>query len=282
MFFLGLVAVWLLQSNLFNNVGAIKALAPANATSFYDMYVVNCFLYTEEDHVKLHELVSHHDVDLWSEGVPRAPAEVKIMTNGDQLRLVKSDLVCDKAISLNLYEWMLTKGNNLDGPKVGFFDDYQAFSTIQRQLNTYAKTYPSLVRNITSIGTSLERRAIPVIHITAPSTPKCTLAAKKTIWVSGGQHAREWIAPAAVMYVIEYLLKGYNDRDPQTVQLMEKFEFVLAPVINPDGYEYSRTQFRYWRKNRRNNLNGSFGVDLNRNWDNHWNEVGNGNIHSFV
>lgn len=39
-------------------------------------------------------------------------------------------------------------------------------------------------------------------------------------------------------------------------------------MANPDGYEYSRTQNRLWRKNRRDNRNsGCDGVDLNRNWD---------------
>ena len=40
------------------------------------------------------------------------------------------------------------------------------------------------------------------------------------------------------------------------------------PMLNPDGYEYSRTTDRLWRKNRRQPPNeGCFGVDLNRNFD---------------
>lgn len=43
----------------------------------------------------------------------------------------------------------------------------------------------------------------------------------------------------------------------------------MAPLLNPDGYEYSHTNDRMWRKNRSPPPSGSscWGVDLNRNWD---------------
>ena len=42
------------------------------------------------------------------------------------------------------------------------------------------------------------------------------------------------------------------------------------PLVNPDGLEYSIRFYRYWRKNRRFNADGSFGVDLNRNYGYSW------------
>jgi hypothetical protein len=44
----------------------------------------------------------------------------------------------------------------------------------------------------------------------------------------------------------------------------------IVPLVNPDGLEYSIHVYRYWRKNRRDNGDGSFGVDLNRNYDYEW------------
>jgi carboxypeptidase T len=44
----------------------------------------------------------------------------------------------------------------------------------------------------------------------------------------------------------------------------------IVPLVNPDGLEYSIHFYRYWRKNRRDNGRGSFGVDLNRNYDFKW------------
>jgi len=40
--------------------------------------------------------------------------------------------------------------------------------------------------------------------------------------------------------------------------------------VNPDGYLYTTNTDRYWRKNRRDNGDGTFGVDPNRNWGFQW------------
>ena len=43
---------------------------------------------------------------------------------------------------------------------------------------------------------------------------------------------------------------------------------MLVYLLNPDGYEYSRSTDRMWRKNRRKNENSKcVGVDLNRIFD---------------
>ena len=42
---------------------------------------------------------------------------------------------------------------------------------------------------------------------------------------------------------------------------------ISVPLVNPDGYEFSRSEDRQWRKNRRKNPGSKcFGVDLNRNF----------------
>jgi hypothetical protein len=55
---------------------------------------------------------------------------------------------------------------------------------------------------------------------------------------------------------------------------LDNFNIVVAPIINPDGYEYSRTNNRFWRKNRTPNPDGSVGTDLNRNWGEKWGLIG--------
>ena len=51
---------------------------------------------------------------------------------------------------------------------------------------------------------------------------------------------------------------------------MNNTEIFVIPMANPDGHTYSITNDRLWRKNRRNNENGTFGVDLNRNHSYQW------------
>lgn len=61
------------------------------------------------------------------------------------------------------------------------------------------------------------------------------------------------------------LLKDYKAGKPEIVSLLNKVNVHLVPIVNPDGYEYSFTS-RMWRKNRFRNRDGSYGVDLNRNF----------------
>jgi len=62
--------------------------------------------------------------------------------------------------------------------------------------------------------------------------------------------------------------------NPTVKSILDKVQFYIIPIVNPDGYLYtwntSPSSARLWRKNRRQNQGGSYGVDLNRNWDDHW------------
>lgn len=96
------------------------------------------------------------------------------------------------------------------------------------------------------------------------------------------QHAREWVSPPVGLYILDQLLTKSKFQGNYAA-LMDKINFHLVPVANPDGYVYSWNTNRYWRKNRRNNGGGSYGVDLNRNWAKAWGGEGSsGNKSSDV
>ncbi|SGY13991.1 BQ5605_C010g06019 [Microbotryum silenes-dioicae] len=94
------------------------------------------------------------------------------------------------------------------------------------------------------------------------------LAAKHGFVVVGAQHAREWIAPATALYAIhDLLLSASSDKaSDNTRQLLDEIEFTFIPVLNVDGYAYTWTNNRLWRKNRQPVGSDCFGLDLNRNW----------------
>lgn len=70
---------------------------------------------------------------------------------------------------------------------------------------------------------------------------------------------------------MERLLKEFKAGEQRVKKLFEKYNFVFLPVLNIDGYEYTHTNARLWRKNRRSNSpHSSIGVDLNRNWPFQW------------
>lgn len=86
------------------------------------------------------------------------------------------------------------------------------------------------------------------------------------VFMESGIHAREWLAPAAATWMFNELL---TSEDPEIRNLSSEYDFYLVPLVNPDGYNHSWTSDRLWRKNRRD-FGNCTGVDLNRNWDFHW------------
>lgn len=92
---------------------------------------------------------------------------------------------------------------------------------------------------------------------------------KPALLYTGTIHAREWIGIELALGFIKYYLM-YKDIDPRIAQIFSKTTIYIVPCLNPDGFEYSRNHFSFWRKNRRTNADGSFGVDLNRNFSEGW------------
>lgn len=93
-------------------------------------------------------------------------------------------------------------------------------------------------------------------------------------WIDAGIHAREWISPAAALFLVSRLL---DPKDPIGRFLLSRYRFYILPLANPDGYEYTWTHDRLWRKNRSRHPDPRVkcrGVDPNRNWDFHWGERG--------
>ncbi|KXJ25453.1 Carboxypeptidase A5 [Exaiptasia diaphana] len=75
------------------------------------------------------------------------------------------------------------------------------------------------------------------------------------------------------------LINGYGKSGKDDVtEILDKMDFVILPVLNPDGYAFSwQPKRRFWRKNRRPRPRGRvfrsvycYGVDLNRNFPDHW------------
>lgn len=59
---------------------------------------------------------------------------------------------------------------------------------------------------------------------------------KPIIYVQAAIHAREWIAPPVALYIINQLVEN-----PNNAYLYEDIDWVIIPVVNPDGYEYTHT-----------------------------------------
>ncbi|MCH7812571.1 MAG: hypothetical protein IID40_00990 [Planctomycetes bacterium] len=147
-----------------------------------------------------------------------------------------------------------------------FFLDFHPYDTgpvnIVWYLGELTQRYPALA-SLVDVGTTLEGRTIWGLRITSGGGDK------PAVVYFGAEHAREWVTTTAPTYFATYLLENYGG-DPTVTDLVDNVEFFLIPVLNVDGFIYTWTDYRLWRKNRRDNGDGSFGVDLNRNWAEGW------------
>ena len=91
---------------------------------------------------------------------------------------------------------------------------------------------------------------------------------KPEIVFVGGHHAREWVSVEIPLGIAQHLLNNVA-KDPSIAELVTNKVVWVIPMLNPDGHAYTATN-RCWRKNRRNNGDGSIGVDLNRNYGYQW------------
>ncbi|MFP4459646.1 MAG: M14 family zinc carboxypeptidase [Candidatus Zixiibacteriota bacterium] len=86
-------------------------------------------------------------------------------------------------------------------------------------------------------------------------------------------HAREVITHEILIYYMRWLIDGYGT-DPVATYIVDNREIYFVPVVNPDGVMRNQSTDPHgggmWRKNRRNNGDGTWGVDLNRNFGYEW------------
>lgn len=123
------------------------------------------------------------------------------------------------------------------------------------------KKYPNNFK-VESIGQTWEKREIYLITI---SKNIKTANSKPALFYTGTIHAREWIGHELAIEFATYILKNL-ETDPSLQIYLSESTVYMVPCVNPDGYEYSRNHFSFWRKNRRQNIDGTYGVDLNRNF----------------
>uniref|UniRef100_A0A1A9VMH2 Peptidase M14 domain-containing protein n=1 Tax=Glossina austeni TaxID=7395 RepID=A0A1A9VMH2_GLOAU len=104
------------------------------------------------------------------------------------------------------------------------------------------------------IGRSYEGRLIRGIKLSFKR-------GKKAIFIESNIHAREWITSATATYIIKELL---HSNKPDVRKMAESLDWYIVPVLNVDGFAYSKEKDRMWRKSRRPVNADSVGIDLNR------------------
>jgi predicted deacylase len=143
-------------------------------------------------------------------------------------------------------------------PNADFYDEFQNSAAIFSRLEELQAAAPERV-SLHVLGQSIEKREIRGIEVRGKGREK------PAILLNGTMHAREWLSPMTTTYMAEHLVADYPD-DERVKNILDKTRVIIVPILNIDGFEYTWSDDRYWRKNRRDGV----GVDLNRNWGAYW------------
>lgn len=155
-------------------------------------------------------------------------------------------------------------------PITGTHGCYPTYDEVLVILDQMRAQFPDLVSARTSLGTSHEGLGVWMIEIgDNPGVDE----GEPEVLLTSLHHAREPQSLASLLHAVWTALHAYGS-DPEWTHLLDTRRVFVVPVLNPDGYVYN--QFNapggggMWRKNVRDNGDGSFGVDLNRNYGYEW------------
>lgn len=249
----------------------------------YDGYKLVILSFTDKALIgKVHSFEGYDpEYDVW--GVRKVGDEYSITVMLSP-KVVQKYLNIFKSIDVNFkiahhnvqalldYQDSVMMKNKADKP---IFEKFARYPEIENFVKDIAANYSDFVSTYYA-GSTVENRRIIVAKF---KTDK-TASSKRALWIDCGIHAREWVTPATCTYIINRLVTEYKAGNAQTVDLLNKYEIHVLPVLNPDGYEFSHEKTRLWRKNRAKNgvLSLCPGVDLNRNFDYKWKEGGSSDV----
>ncbi|KAJ8247206.1 hypothetical protein GJAV_G00259950 [Gymnothorax javanicus] len=230
---------------------------------------------TEEEVTIIRNVSSNYETVLWQPAAPgyiRSGMEVHLFIPANSLETVQ-DLLrenrLDYKVLLENTQELIDKQtkNDSSDPRSSqsYYERYHPLEDIYNWINKTKHDHPEMV-DVILIGSSYEKRPLFVLKISG----KGGVQPKRAMWMDCGIHAREWISPAFCLWFVHYAIDYYG-MVPDITEILDSMDVYVLPVMNPDGYKYTWTTNRMWRKNR-SWQPGNYcpGTDLNRNFDANW------------
>ncbi|XP_053616172.1 carboxypeptidase B-like [Plodia interpunctella] len=146
------------------------------------------------------------------------------------------------------------------------YNDFYRYDEILNYIEELQATYASSLTTsveVVDFGTTSQNRRLVYMKINRRDSD----VTKPVVIIEAGINPREWITIPSALNVVNNILDETHPR------FLSNFDWVIIPVVNPDGYEYTHTNLRLWEKTRSTNSNlGAIcpGVNINRNFDIDW------------
>jgi len=209
-------------------------------------------------------------LDFWKEAAPGQSADIMVSTDTmeEVSRWLTSNTIGFGVMVEDVQSLIEeTKPRNTSSRGVFDWNDYYPHEDLNALIQGWADAND--FASIINIGQSYEGREMNVLAITKAGP------GKPNVWLEAGIHAREWISPAVATFIVRELVEDYAEHP----EYLDNINWYFLPSANPDGYSYTFSNDRLWRKTRspqEGHGGHCIGVDPNRNWDFHWGETGVG------
>eukprot|EP01064_Diplonema_japonicum_P027813 TRINITY_DN4108_c0_g2_i1.p1 TRINITY_DN4108_c0_g2~~TRINITY_DN4108_c0_g2_i1.p1 ORF type:complete len:414 (+),score=87.51 TRINITY_DN4108_c0_g2_i1:52-1293(+) len=250
---------------------AVAASTMGEKVSYKDHRVLRTTVATEANKKALEREMEN--IDFWNDPVVGKKVDMRVPPeNVDSvLNLLNKHNMTASIETDNLEMLLNAQTNNRTRFKRGMgannfnYFEYHDYDEIIDWIHEMRHTYPDLV-DLVHMGKSYEGRDLLAMRITGAASS----ADKPKVFTNYAIHAREWLSPATGLYMIYQLLNGYTTSG-ELKFLVDSLEWTFLPITNPDGYAYSWTNDRMWRKTRSPNTGSNcIGTDPNRNWGYKW------------
>ncbi|XP_046952798.1 carboxypeptidase A5 isoform X2 [Lynx rufus] len=208
-------------------------------------------------------------VDFWR-GPARPSLPVDMRVPFSELKDVKaylgshglaySVMIKDIQVLLDEEREAMAKSRRLERSTSSFsYASYHTLEEIYSWIDNFVAAHSDIVSKI-RIGHSFENRSIVVLKFSTGGPQR------RAIWIDTGIHSREWITHATGIWTAKKIVTEYG-KDRTLTDLLNAMDIFMEIVTNPDGFAFTHSMNRLWRKNK-STRPGIFciGVDLNRNW----------------
>ncbi|XP_016083718.2 carboxypeptidase A5-like isoform X2 [Ornithorhynchus anatinus] len=219
----------------------------------------------------------HLQVDFWRSPLsPNLPVDVRVPSCN--LQAVKaylkshgipySVMIDDVQVLIDKEREAMAASRRLERSSSTFsFSSYHTIEEIYDWIDNFASENSNLVSKI-QIGQSYEQRPLLVLKFSTGGSNR------SAVWIDTGIHSREWITHATGLWTANQIVSEYG-KDPVLTSILDTLDIFLEIVTNPDGFAYTHSEDRMWRKTRSINPGSSCsGVDANRNWDSNFGGTG--------
>ncbi|XP_038608796.1 carboxypeptidase A5-like isoform X1 [Tachyglossus aculeatus] len=223
------------------------------------------------------EHFKHLQVDFWRSPLrPSLPVDMRVPFSS--LQSVKaylkshgisySIMIDDVQVLIDKEREAMAASRRLERSSGNFdFSSYHTIEEIYDWIDNFASENSNLVSKI-QIGQSYEQRPLLVLKFSTGGSNR------SAVWIDTGIHSREWITHATGLWTANQIVSEYG-KDPVLTSILDTLDIFLEIVTNPDGFAYTHSTDRMWRKTR-SIIPGSScsGVDANRNWDSNFGGTG--------